>query len=626
MRTARSRAPIMSAMPPPPKRPRLKRRKSSVVLAQERAGVSASVVRPGAPALRPAGDADSMDAARMMFAAHDENGDGVLDYDEFRALLLSFGHDKARLHDKYIEHFLKVADRDGDQKITLQEFEHVFDDLRAFDKYLHAPPRRQAEARENPTALSKLKTKRSLVCPDVERVCLKRPSAQPADFISPSDVAPTSAASGTPSSASSTAPPPPAPFFVDSHFEQLEFLGEGGYGMLVAAVDARTGTNVAIKRISPTADRLQIRCCLRELAILQHFREGGDAAHDNVVGFREVLRPAGGILGEWRDLYIAMERMEMDLQQVIKSDQALDEEMVKLFMWQLLRGVHALHAAGIIHRDLKPSNLLINADGALKIADFGISRGGSCPEAAVGAATGGADGLCAADGAVMPLLCSTPQVVTLWYRPPELLCGNCTYGSEIDMWSVGVILCELFNRAPPFSADNHMRMLKEIVGVLGTPSDEDLDPIEDERAVAFLRRQPHSEGIIWADELPEASAGALSLLRRLLCFRPTARPDVRAALRHEWLVGLHEESDLEPVTERCIFPYEECDDLNLDHFLLAGLDAVREANPTYPLRVPELVRFGIMHHRSVRGAVRRDGLEEEPAAAGRVADLQWDAE
>ena len=458
---------------PPPKKPKMMRRASSVQLAQQRAGLVATVSKTGSVANSTAA---AVDAARAMFMACDKDGNGTLDYDEFRALLHSFGKDSERLHANYIEHFLKVADRDHDGVITLDEFSHIFAELQTFDQLLQAPRRRALRPEENPSALSKLRVLKNMQCPEIPSVSLR---TMIADGNLDTDTSACEVKADDEHPSSPLSPPIPS-FQVDSHYTQLKHLGEGGYGLLCSAIDSRNGESVAIKRISPTQDRLQLRCCLRELTILQHF---GVHSHPNLIGLKEVLRPPGGHLGDWRDLYLVMELMEMDLQHIIKSDQPLEASHLRFFVWQLLRGVHGLHAAGIIHRDLKPSNLLVNSNCELKIADFGISRGGETTSDRISAADhqrahatsfhgGGGESLRTSapdamrmgtlgvtDGVVLPLLCSTPQVVTLWYRPPELLCGNCTYGSAIDMWSCGVIIAEMLGRAPPFVAENHMKML-----------------------------------------------------------------------------------------------------------------------------------------------------------------------
>ena len=262
---------------------------------------------------------------------------------------------------------------------------------------------------------------------------------------------------------------------------------------------------------------------------------------------------------------------------------------------QLLRGLHALHSAGVIHRDIKPSNLLINANCDLVIADFGISRPSGPPAAAAPADTAAG----AADDDDGPLL--TSYAVTRWYRPPELLCGNKRYGTAVDMWSAGCVLAELLGRAPAFAGPDHMAMLRSIVAQLGPPSDDALAGIQDARAVRFLQRiSADAEPTEWADTLPDASAGALALLSRLLRWDPAERPAASAALGDEWLAPHHSPADLADAaaSPRVKFDFEGVTP-NLDHFLLAALDAVRDERPDYPLKLSGMLRFGIMHDRTV---------------------------
>ena len=615
---------------------------------------------------------DEIARARELFNAHDTDNNGVLDYTEFRSLMHSIGTEEERLHPHFIEHFLAVADRDHDGTISFDEFVLVHAQLRKFDELLHAPKRPSTGDDVDPSIASKLKNVAKLVCPPVEKVSLQpRPrSTTPPDGEGEEEGGAGGRGDGEESAAENEAEQEDEEeeskgdpnFLVDVHFEQLSPLGKGGYGVLCSAIDRRSGAAVAIKRVSPTADSLQLRCCLRELAILQHFWLH---PHPNLIGLREVLLPVGGHhLADWRDLYLVSERMDMDLQQVIRSDQPLDEEHVRFFFWQLLRGVHALHSAGLLHRDIKPANLLVNANCELKITDYGISRGAapSFGDALVGAfaatsgdggkaeGTGGpsadgaassgsgsgvggsgvgvgaggvggsgsgsgAAGLTVSDAAVLPLLCSTPHVVTLWYRPPELLCGNTTYGSAIDLWSCGIVLAELLGRSPPFSGANHMKMLRQVVAQLGSPDDEALGVLEDPKAVDFLRsRVPHAEPASWEARYPEAPRGALSLLERLLRFHPSERPHAAAALRHPWLETLHDDDDLDEKLPLCPFPFEECD-VNLDHFLLASLDAARETNPDYPLEVPEMLRFGVEHGRTVEIVGGGGAVDERQASS-----------
>ncbi|KAJ6019788.1 hypothetical protein N7522_000496 [Penicillium canescens] len=127
----------------------------------------------------------------------------------------------------------------------------------------------------------------------------------------------------------------------------------------------------------------------------------------------------------------------------------LGDAMVKKFMVQLVEGIRYCHSRRILHRDLKPQNLLIDRDGNLKLADFGQAR-------AFG----------------VPLRTYTHEVVTLWYRCPEILLGGRQYSTGVDMWSVGTIFAEMYTRKPLFPGDSEIDEIFKIFRVLGTPDEE----------------------------------------------------------------------------------------------------------------------------------------------------------
>ena len=129
-----------------------------------------------------------------------------------------------------------------------------------------------------------------------------------------------------------------------------------------------TGKKVAIKKI-PKAfeDTIDCKRLLREVKILRHFK------HDNVLGLLDILPPTGA-KNDWKDVYIVSELMDTDLHYIIHSKQPLTDEHFKYFLYQILRGVHAIHTAHVLHRDLKPGNLLVNKNCDLKICDFGLAR------------------------------------------------------------------------------------------------------------------------------------------------------------------------------------------------------------------------------------------------------------
>jgi len=240
-------------------------------------------------------------------------------------------------------------------------------------------------------------------------------------------------------------------FDVGKEYTIRKLVGQGAFGCVVAAERAN-GEKVAIKKVANTgSDKTATKRLLRELRFLRHLR-----GHPNVITVEDVVvrRNKDARL----DVYIVTELMEADLEQIIKSSQALSTEHVRCLIFQLLNGLRHMHGAGIVHRDLKPANLVVDSQCRLKICDLGLSRHI-------------ADSLAVPEGEDAKF---TDYVVTRWYRAPELLMGSKRYTTKVDMWAAGCILGELMGRRPIFSGDDTSDMLVKICGRMGSPSEEDV--------------------------------------------------------------------------------------------------------------------------------------------------------
>lgn len=149
---------------------------------------------------------------------------------------------------------------------------------------------------------------------------------------------------------------------------------------------------------------------------------------------------------------MVLEYMDHDLTGLLFHPEiAFSAAHLKSLCHQMLDGLAYLHAHSILHRDMKGSNILLNARGELKLADFGLARI--------------YDRRRAAD--------YTNRVITLWYRPVELLLGETVYGPAVDLWSAGCIMLELFTTKPVFQGQDEIHQLEVIYGMLGTPEEED---------------------------------------------------------------------------------------------------------------------------------------------------------
>jgi cell division cycle 2-like protein len=198
------------------------------------------------------------------------------------------------------------------------------------------------------------------------------------------------------------------------HYQRLNFIDQGTYGMVFRAKDIQTNEIFALKQVKLTpAETSKVGfpiTALREINILLALQ------HPNIVRVKEMV--VGSSIDK---IYMVMEYCENDLKMCMKtSKQSFSISEIKTLMIQLLSAVEHMHSQWYIHRDLKSSNLLYSNKGVLMVCDFGLARKYGEP--------------------IAPY---THEVVTLWYRAPELLLGSRTYSTPIDMWSVGCIFAEM---------------------------------------------------------------------------------------------------------------------------------------------------------------------------------------
>lgn len=255
---------------------------------------------------------------------------------------------------------------------------------------------------------------------------------------------------------------------------------------------------------------------IREIKILK------ELDHANIVQLKEIVVSKSGP-GDYRrekgGIYMVFEFMNHDLTGLIdcvKGTHYFEEAHIKSYMKQLLEGLHFCHFKRILHRDIKGSNLLINGNGELKLADFGLARlKNPQPDAAY-----------------------TNRVITLWYRPPELLFGAIHYDTSVDMWSAGCILAELLARKPIFPGRTEVDQIELIVRLCGTPTAETwpglFAPNRDEVYPWFKLLPQQSYPSHLAEAFSRFPAPALDLIQSLLQLDPSRRMTASDALDHDW--------------------------------------------------------------------------------------------
>ena len=192
------------------------------------------------------------------------------------------------------------------------------------------------------------------------------------------------------------------------------------------------------------------------------------------------------------------------------NGKGLEMNLVKSFLYQLLRGVDYIHKSKVLHRDLKPQNLLINKDNIMKIGDFGLARGYG-----------------------IPVKNYTHEVVTLWYRPPDVLLGNKTYGTTVDMWSIGCIFSEMVTGKPLFPGNSETDQLKKIFLIMGTPTENYASSLTElpEWGVGennFEVNKPQN----LKELLKNFDDEGLDLLQKFLQLEPDKRISAEEALKH----------------------------------------------------------------------------------------------
>ncbi|KAK1389308.1 putative serine/threonine-protein kinase [Heracleum sosnowskyi] len=284
-------------------------------------------------------------------------------------------------------------------------------------------------------------------------------------------------------------------------FENLVKIGQGTYSNVYRAHDLEKGKVVALKKVKfNNSDSRSIRFMAREIRILRRLD------HPNIIKLEGVVASRMS-----QNLYLVFEYMEHDLARLAsRPGLKFTEPQIKCYMKQLLHGLDYCHHRGILHRDIKSSNLLIDKNGILKIADFGLANLYYRHQ-------------------VEPM---TNHVVTLWYRPPELLLGETHYGASIDLWSTGCVLAELYAGEPIMKGKTEVEQLHKIFKLCGSPSEEYWRISGLPHATRFKPQQPYGRCI--ADRFKDLPKPALSLIETLLSIDPVARLSAAHALNSEF--------------------------------------------------------------------------------------------
>ncbi|CAF1589523.1 unnamed protein product [Adineta ricciae] len=286
-----------------------------------------------------------------------------------------------------------------------------------------------------------------------------------------------------------------------SAFKLLDEIGSGTYAKVYRAIDYQHQREVAIKCMLLDSERYGLLCVvIREINLLLELK------HPNIVHLYDIIRRDN-------EIYLIFEYMNIDLYQyMLRHSRPLSDIQAKVYFYQLLNGLDFCHTNKIFHRDLKPQNLLLDTNGTLKIADFGLARDATIPNRAY-----------------------SKDIVTLWYRPPEILLGSDVYSSAVDIWSAGCIFAEMLRTAPLFKGDCEISQLFCIFHILGTPN-EKLWPgvtLLPHYTCDFPQWQPTCS---LGKYLQLTNHQAVDILSRCLIYPAEQRLTAKQALQHSYFV------------------------------------------------------------------------------------------
>ena len=298
-----------------------------------------------------------------------------------------------------------------------------------------------------------------------------------------------------------------------SKYVKIDKVGEGTYGVVYKCQNKFTKSFVALKKIRlENEDEGIPSTAIREISILKQMH------HQNIIKLIEIIN------GD-KKLYLVFEYMDHDLKKYLDLNGGpLPPKLVKSYLYQIAAAIRYCHAKRILHRDLKPQNLLIDNQGIIKLADFGLAR-------AFG----------------VPIKTLTHEVLTLWYRAPEILLGQKEYSTPVDIWSLGLIFYEMAHRKPLFAGDSEIDQIFKIFQMYGTPTEKEWNGITKLPYYKLSFPQFKGKGIRkFNNNIDEKG---IDLLEKMLQLDPAKRISAKKVLVHPYF----DDFDKEGFDDGCVF-------------------------------------------------------------------------
>ncbi|XP_060534933.1 cyclin-dependent kinase 9-like [Cylas formicarius] len=299
-----------------------------------------------------------------------------------------------------------------------------------------------------------------------------------------------------------------------SKYQKVAKIGQGTFGEVFKARDNSNPKKfVAMKKVLMDNEKEGFPItALREIRILQLLK------HENVVNLIEICRTKACSNNRYRStFYLVFDFCEHDLAGLLSNVNvkfSLGE--IKKVLQQLLNGLYYIHQNKILHRDMKAANVLITKNGVLKLTDFGLARAFSTNK----------------NGQPNRF---TNRVVTLWYRPPELLLGERNYGPPVDLWGAGCIMAEMWTRSPIMQGNSEQQQLTLISQLCGSINPQNwpgVDGLELYKKMELPQEQKRKVKERLKPYMKDPYA--LDLLDKLLVLDPAKRADSDTALNHDF--------------------------------------------------------------------------------------------
>ena len=285
-------------------------------------------------------------------------------------------------------------------------------------------------------------------------------------------------------------------------YQKLDKVGEGTYGVVYKCQNKETKKYVALKKIRlENEDEGMPSTAIREISILKQLN------HPNIVNLLDLIH------GE-KKLYLVFEYLNHDLKKYLNLNNGpLEPQIVKSYLYQILHAIKYCQSKRILHIDLKPQNLLIDKNGIIKVGDFGLAR-------AFG----------------IPIKTLTHEILTLWYRAPEILLGQKEYSTPIDIWSIGLIFYEMAHRKPLFAGDCEIDQIFKIFQIFGTPNENNWPGIT--KLPEFKLSFPQFKGKGLGSCNCNIDHVGMDLLGKMIQLDPCRRISAKQALNHPFFDDL----------------------------------------------------------------------------------------